>query len=158
MSMSLGNVHRATDILCPEIDFFTSRSIAICEVLRAAKKIEDENSTNGKTNPFLPAGGGGNGQNDDGQKPVSMSLMLQELTRFISESRGDVRAFFTSQEDCDQILEAIEHALDNVDNESHGAKISSAHPPSVAARAYYFSKPHSILLKRDRSRSIARIL
>ena len=137
MSMSLGNVHRATDILCPEIDFFTSRSIAICEVLRAAKKIEDENSTNGKTNPFLPAGGGGNGQNDDGQKPVSMSLMLQELTRFISESRGDVRAFFTSQEDCDQILEAIEHALDNVDNESHGAKISSAHPPSVAARAYY---------------------
>ena len=66
-----------------------------------------------------------------------MSLMLQELTRFISESRGDVRAFFTSQEDCDQILEAIEHALDNVDNESHGAKISSAHPPSVAARAYY---------------------
>ena len=29
MSMSLGNVHRATDILCPEIDFFTSRSIAI---------------------------------------------------------------------------------------------------------------------------------
>ena len=42
MSMSLGNVHRATDVLCPEIDFFTSRSIAICEVLRKAKKREDE--------------------------------------------------------------------------------------------------------------------
>ena len=137
MSMSLGNVHRTTDLLCPEIDFFTSRSIAICEVLRAAKIIEDENTMDGNMNPFLGAEGGGNGQTDDGQKPVSMSLMLQELTRFISESRADVQAFFTSQQDCDQILEAIEHALDNVDNVSHGAKISSAHPPSVAARAYY---------------------
>ena len=63
--------------------------------------------------------------------------MLQELTRFISESRGDERAFFTSQDDCEKILEDIEHAGDKIDNESHNLKMSSAHPPSVAARAYY---------------------
>ena len=136
MSMSLGNVHRATDVLCPEIDFFTSRSIAICEVLRKAKKREDENPINGKTNTCLAAGGE-NIQDDGEQKLISSSLVLQELTRFISESRGDERAFFTSQDDCEKILEDIEHALDKIDNESHNLKMSSAHPPSVAARAYY---------------------
>ena len=156
MSMSLGNVHRATDIFCPEIDFFISRSIAICEVLRVAQKVEDENAMNCEKNPFLirtavelngtvkkeeeeefrSSSSSSIPQNGGVEKPLP-SLMLKELTRFISESRDGVKAFFTSQEDCDQILEAIEHALDNVDNESHGAKISSAHPASVAARAYY---------------------